>query len=185
MVRKRIFLAIGISKGLQKEIAVWEGRHKDIPVRWLLGKNLHVTLVPPWYEDEGGMPKMKELIAMAGGVPRFSMQFEEVTYGPNAKTPRLIWASGEAPKEIFLLKHALEERIGGYARASLARQASYKPFRMHITLARFREEDFSSFPRKDLHERVEWEENVRSFVLMESRLSPAGSDYEILEEVGL
>lgn len=53
---------------------------------------------------------------------------------------------------------------------------------MHLTLARFREEDFTNFPAKKLDEEVVWNETASSIVLMQSHLSRQGADYEILME---
>ena len=58
---------------------------------------------------------------------------------------------------------------------------THKNFIMHVTIARFRQEEFSSFPIKKIDDKVSWQERIGSFVLMESHLSREGADYEILE----
>jgi len=48
----RVFIGIKASKILQKRVARWQREHRDLPVRWIKNRNLHLTLVPPWYEDD-------------------------------------------------------------------------------------------------------------------------------------
>jgi 2'-5' RNA ligase len=49
----RVFIGVKASKKLQKKVGEWRRRHADLPVRWIKDRNLHLTLVPPWYEDDG------------------------------------------------------------------------------------------------------------------------------------
>lgn len=175
-MKRRIFVALPISTALQAEILEWEKRWKNLPVRWLASKNLHLTLVPPWYEEN-----VDEIIARLESLrdiqKPFVLEFEKVTYGPDLRRPRLIWAEGKTPRELVELKTKTEK--------VLAQKPDSRPLLLHLTLARFRPEDFSSFPVKRLEEKVCWREEINSLVLMESRLSPLGADYETLVEVTL
>ena len=154
----------------------WEKNYWNLPVRWLKGKNLHITLIPPWEEEN--IEKIKVALKMIkGNVGPFEIVFEKVEFGPHFDKPRLIWAEGQPPKEIIDLKNKLEKTLGV--------RGDTRPFQLHLTLARFRPETFSSFPVKQLREEVYWLEQVTSIVLMESHLLPKGSDYEVLEEVKL
>jgi 2'-5' RNA ligase len=199
---RRIFIAIPISENLQREILEWEENFKNLPVRWLQGKNLHITLVPPWYTDE--VEKIKEAcrnfkkisqsisyhpIEQSDIVSPFEIEFRKVTYGPDPQRPRLIWAEGKTPAEIRNLKLEIER--------ALNQKPEERQFKLHLTLARFGprplrqrsgaggSETFSSFPIKKLDEKVDWKERVESFVIMESHLSPEGADYEVLEKIVL
>lgn len=175
-MKHRIFVALPISAALQEEIVEWEKKFSTLPVRWLHGKNLHITLVPPWYEEN--VEKIKEILQKVhGAIGSFEIEFEKVTYGPDPRRPRLIWAEGSTPKELVTLTTKIEEALGVTPES--------RPFRLHLTLARFRPEDLSQFPIKKLDEPVSWHDTVRSFVLMESHLSPAGADYEVLGEFAL
>ena len=174
----RIFIAIPISQPLQQEILEWEKGFPQLPVRRLVGKNLHITLVPPWYEEESQITKCKALIAEATSEFKpFGLKFARVTFGPDQREPRLIWAEGTAPKEIVELRDKLLRVF--------SRPAEKRTFKTHLTLARFRPETFSSFPVKNLDEKVYWPEKVSSVVLMESHLSRDGADYEVIAEAGL
>lgn len=48
----RVFIGIKASKTLQKKVARWHREHRDLPVRWIKARNLHITLVPPAREEE-------------------------------------------------------------------------------------------------------------------------------------
>lgn len=149
----------------------WEMQYTNLPVRWLTGKNLHVTLIPPWHTEDD--TETRELLADASGTPAtIPLAFNRVAFGPDPASPRLIWAEGETPSELVTLRDRIAE--------TLTIAPERKLFRLHLTLARFREEAFGSFPIRKLNERVDWKDVARSFVLMESHLSPRGADYEIL-----
>ncbi len=58
-------------------------------------------------------------------------------------------------------------------------------FLFHLTLARFRPEDFQFFTVKKIDDEINWEEIFNEFVIMRSRLSSDGADYEIMEKYKL
>lgn len=168
---RRIFVAVPVSERLQKEIENWRIKYGRLPVRWLAGKNLHITLVPPWYETD--VQNVVDGLKSAGkGIGHFDISFRKAEFGPDLRRPRLVWAEGEAPKEMVFLKSEVEK--------ALNRKPEKRPFRLHLTIARFRPEMFSSFPIKKLEEYIFWPDKVGSFVLMETHLSREGADYEIL-----
>lgn len=173
---KRVFVAIPISENTEREILKWAEDFQSLPVRWLKGKNLHVTLIPPWYE--GNVEKIKNALqGTRRNIEPFDMLFQKVTFGPNPREPRLIWAEGERPRELLELKINIERALGV--------SPERRPWRTHLTLARFRPEQFRSFPMKNLNERVRWKETVTSFVLMESHLEKTGAEYEVLSRFEL
>jgi 2'-5' RNA ligase len=169
-MKRRIYVAIKLSGQLAEKITAWERGYKHLPVRWIAEKNLHITLVPPWQKDDIG--EIIERLKLVSGLSPFDIFFDKISLGPNAREPRLIWAEGIAPKEINDLKQTIENFLNPVPLPS-------HPLRLHITLARTRREhplDITttfSMP-------MDWHDHVDGFVLMESHLSPAGSDYEML-----
>jgi len=154
-MKRRVFIAIKISKPLENEIKKWS---EDF------------IKIAGWPFDESHFSKRVN----HSKINSFNIHFSETSLGPNPRSPCLIWAEGKTPNEILKLKDALERE--------LQINAGRRSFLTHITLARFRPELFSSFKIKKLNERMNWNESVSSFVLMESRASPEGADYEILKE---
>lgn len=195
---RRIFIALPISEKLQNEILAWKEKWlksqpavalaKVSKIRWLSGKNLHITLIPPWYVSEGELKNVIASLAKQSEIatPRqsgahddskndFKIKFEKVEYGPDPHRPRLIWASGETPQQALDLKKRLENL--------LSPKSEYRPWKLHLTLARFAEEDFATFLIKKLDEKIDWQEKVDSIVIMESHLSRNGANYEILKKI--
>jgi 2'-5' RNA ligase len=170
IVKRRIFVAVALSQALQEQIIAWQERH-HLPVRWIKGKNLHITLVPPWYEED--LERVKESLGKLCKHTPFSIALNTVEFGP-PRQPRLIWATGDTTKEMLELKEHVEAALGIH---------SDQKFKLHVTIARFRPEDFRKMPVKKLGEKVDWKEQINSIVLMESHLTSAGADYEVLEEI--
>jgi 2'-5' RNA ligase len=206
---KRIFVGIPISEELQKEILEWQMIiYQDFDlslnpsptpgegnkVRWLAGKNLHITLVPPWQtsheawnmEHKALNQKLQEA---AKNIKPFVIRFEKISFGPNIHQPRLIWASSPIKSSSFaddseaVFNGVNELRLKIYD--ALGQQPENRPFQLHVTLARFRAEDFEKFAIKKLNEKADWKMKVENFALYQSHLSPLGADYEILAEFHL
>lgn len=175
-IPRRVFVAIPASKSIQDAVHEWRRAYRNLPVRWVAPKNLHVTIVPPWEEDD--VDAVLDALRMAeGGVGLFALQYSLVRYGPTLREPRLIWAEGEAPDQLFVAKHAIER--------ALSRNAGERPFRLHMTVARFDPARFPKFSVQDMKDAVSWAEEAKTFTLMESVRSPSGADYTVLGEFRL
>lgn len=173
----RVFVGIPVSEEFQLRVFSWEEKFGALPVKWARGKNLHITLVPPWYA-EGADCAVGELSDIKTSVKPFTLRFDRVVYGPRPEEPRLIWAETKIiPEDIFNLKSSAETVFG--------QRPEKRPYKPHLTLARFKTEEFASFQVKKLEEAVDWEMEVNSVVLYESKLYHSGAEYEILKEIKL
>jgi 2'-5' RNA ligase len=173
--KKRVFVGFPISETLQKQILLWEKENlKNIKARFIAGKNLHITLVPPWYERniKNQILKLKNIRTK---IKPFKIIFTKVSFGPTGKSPRLIWAEGEIPKELLKLKLLLEK--------TFKKKPEKRKFLLHLTIARFKTKDFKNFEFKKLNKKVSWKSRVEAVTLFESHLSSAGADYQILSKV--
>lgn len=145
-MKKRVFVALRISEALQRGIALWEEKHGAFPVRWISSKDLHCTLIPPWYVDD---PKalIRQLSRMPISVVPFDITFHTVASGPDSKRPRLLWAVCGKSKEAEKLKHILE--------VSLGQKKEKRDFIIHVTLSRFRRvvPELIAF-----HENIQWKD---------------------------
>ena len=79
-MKHRIFIGLPISIALQEKIDEWRKQYSNLPVKWLRGKNIHVTLLPPWYTED--IDKEKEILHSFKGMGSFSLSFQRVEYGP-------------------------------------------------------------------------------------------------------
>jgi len=89
-------MAIKIPPVLEKTVELWQNKHSDFGVRWVKPKNLHITLIPPWYVDENQLldviNKTKEAVSR---IAPFEIGFNKVSFGPSPENPRLIWAEAD------------------------------------------------------------------------------------------
>ncbi len=170
-----MFVAITLAATLKQRIARWQQKHRDLPVRCIAPKNLHITLIPPWYSNT------KEVInILKTYVPTakpFRVHFHRITPGLARTQPRLIWLEGKRNKPAGLLKKELE-RV-------LKVKAEKRAFIPHITLARIKPKDKKSLYKDYVSESVDWPMRVTSFSLLASHLSPKGARYEQLAKFPL
>lgn len=176
--KKRIFIGIPASEELQKMVTDWKNSRNDLlglPIRWVNGKNLHLTLAPPWYEDNVEQIGIK--LDSLAGFRNFEIEFIKICYGPNLSNPRLIWAEGLPSKKLEGLKRRMEEIFKV--------KNENHPWLPHLTIARFKPEDNKKISAKIINEKISWKEKIESLALFESKLSPNGAKYDILYKVKL
>lgn len=170
----RVFVGIPLGEEVKTAIENWGKLHADFPVRWLEKKNLHITIVAPWKEHN--VPAViKRLEALEGKFPDIHLEFKEVSFGPNERSPRLVWAFGEIPADL--------KNLAKQTHAVIEQPMLDREFLLHTTLARFRPEEFSNFKVKKLKEKVSWKMKAEKLVLFKSKLRAVGADYIPLGEV--
>ncbi len=175
--KRRVFVGLPISEKLQKEIFEWEKQFSRLPVRWLRPENFHITLVPPFYADNEEIEKLGNILEELTGFGSFAVEFGKVTFGPRPLQPRLIWAEGETPQKLLDLQQKIDQILG--------RVPEKRPLKLHLTLARFRPESFSSFEIQKLDEKIAWADEIKELALFESKLSRDGASYQIIREISL
>lgn len=180
----RIFVALPISKGLQEKVASWQEMHGL--GRRVRGRDLHVTLIPPWSEkkgeETGGVANVLGRLSAIPLTP-FTMEFRELVSMPNANVPNLVWVAAEdttGPPELYDLTASLERVLAGRMQK---RDFEFCP---HLTLTYCDLEEHNS-PESMAHHSnaIDWKEEVTSFVLMESQKTDEGTRYEVLAEFPL
>jgi 2'-5' RNA ligase len=169
----RIFIGLPIGENLQDKILKFEKKFKNLPVRWILPHNLHITLVPPWYENN--IEEVKEKLKSFNLGKSFKISFYKVEYGPSKKFPRLIWAVGDTPKELLILRQNLFNILG--------QKPEERDFKLHLTLARFNFNPEIKF--REINESIYWEDDVKEVILFCSHLLKRGAEYEVLEKIKL
>jgi 2'-5' RNA ligase len=177
MEGRRIF--VGLPAGLELAGAVEEFRraHAGLTVRWTRPENLHLTLVPPWQcLDVGAV--CQALRDEAARQSPFEVTFEQVSFGPDPRRPRLIWATGKAPAD-------MPEFARGLLAATGAPGEPRKSFLLHLTIARFNSRDLMAMGQRKLREPVAWRGTFDTLCLYESHLKPDGAQYRELCRIGL
>ena len=184
--RHRIFIAINLPQEEKKYLSEFEKKWHDVPAKWTPQENLHITLafVGDIYDEQLGDVCMT-VKQIAEKHNSFDVHLEKIAYGPDEKIPpRMIWASGQKNKELFLLKRDLED--------ALLEKVNFKPetrsFSPHITLARinaFAWRTIDPEERTEVNEDIDINFTVESIEVMESELKKGGPRYTVIESHNL
>ncbi|NTW53098.1 MAG: RNA 2',3'-cyclic phosphodiesterase [Chlorobiaceae bacterium] len=166
---KRVFIGMPAGRELVDVAETFRRTHASLQVRWVKPENLHLTLVPPWecrdiealchaLEDAAPAPAPVEVL------------FDKVSFGPDQRRPRLIWATGAPPPALSELSWRLQALPG-------IQEERRRPFLLHLTIARFNSHDLRAMGSKKLREPVQWAGLFDSICLYESVMKPEGAEY--------
>ena len=176
----RAFVAIDLAEEVRAALAREQSRLKaacgyNRDIRWTRPEGLHLTLK---FLGEVEKERVSSVTTALEALPRFNAFAVEVQgfgYFPDARRPRVLWVSLEAPAALGELAAKVETAVEGLG---FAREN--RPFKPHLTLARF---DRPHAPPvlaaaidgscADSFGRFE----VSEFFLFESRLRPGGAEY--------
>ena len=158
----------------RKRASSFREAHGNLPIRWILPENLHVTLVPPWYCEDADRV-CKKLYSLLEGVGAFNVCFNTASVGPTARRPRLVWVSGGVHEALGELKEKLLCLSGSECDSRETR------FLLHVTLAHIKKGQRVSLSA----EAIDWRVTLDSVCLFESILRPSGAEYRELCEFKL
>ncbi len=175
----RLFIALPVSENIKLRISdlVTElQKIRDLPkdIRFVPPANLHFTLAFLGYQPETAVALIKKSIATHKS---YRIEFEKLTYGPLAKTPRMIWltTTKETSEQLRSAKKALEDELES---KGLKWRRELRPYQAHLTLARFREQSLKNLPK--IERGIDWCYETKETHLMKSTLKKTGAEYEIL-----
>lgn len=177
----RLFVAIDVPEQVRRRIEAFaqEMRGRAPHARWVRVDGIHVTLkfigeVPPERVN-----KIRSALAPVRASAPVEMTFHDIGFFPNDRRPRVFWVGIHASPVLPDLAAEIEYRLEPLGIASESR-----PFRPHLTLARFDHPSESIGLRKALAEggaRDFGEAVAREFHLYESRFESGGARYARLE----
>jgi len=176
----RIFLAVNLSTEVRDKLFSYKEKWPELPARWTMPENLHVTLVFLDNTSEKELEGVKKTTReVATHHKLFSFTLSKIVYGPSTKLPRMVWATGESSAELTTLQQNL---------ASALSQKEEHPFSLHITLARIKEWEFRKIEPEErpvINEEISLEVPVNTIDIMESKLKQGGPEYSIIESIPL
>lgn len=183
-MKKRLFLAINLSENIRYELENDVAEFSDklpLDTRFLSSDQWHITIIFLGDQRDESIPDI--IKAMQDGASNFDISdivIDSIDYGPTGKAPRMIWANLDAKSSELLgdLREKLEDCL---ADNNVAFDRDFKKFSGHITLARFRDQQFME-PIK-LSKKVNYHFRPASIDLMESTLAREGSVYELLQTI--
>jgi RNA 2',3'-cyclic 3'-phosphodiesterase len=130
-----IELPVEVQQGLDQVIYQLRQRLQTVPasaVRWVSTGNIHLTLKFLGDVSLAHLDMLKDnLLTEVKTHPSFEFSVGGAGAFPNARQPRVVWVSVQAPPELLTLQSAIECKMGklGYSREE-------RPFSPHLTLGR-------------------------------------------------
>jgi 2'-5' RNA ligase len=132
----RAFVAIDLSpeirQRLDQVIEQLQERLPGAPVRWVPGKNVHLTIKFLGDVSESNLELLTKILrAESSRHDCFEFSVGNIGAYPSIRRPRVIWVGVEAPPELQALQHGIESETArlGYAREK-------RQFSPHLTLGR-------------------------------------------------
>lgn len=132
----RAFIAVDLPKEVQDCLEQISSQLKEemgqVPVRWVVPKNIHLTLKFLGDVSLNNIEVLTEMLEIEAR-PYKSMVISVGGVGayPKMRSPRVIWVGIEAPAELIALQRGIDSQTAriGYARDK-------RPFSPHLTLGR-------------------------------------------------
>jgi 2'-5' RNA ligase len=185
----RLFVAVDLDERVRGAAAacgrdlrdqVESGRRRLAPAgaSWVAPQNMHLTLRFLGEVDEERAAQLSRSIAQPFETAPFELALGGLGLFPPAGRPRVLWIGvSEGAAQVAEVYREVERRLD-----LLGFEREERPFRAHLTLARFRE-PASIEVRTLVGQGMGAEAGrclVRDVVLYESRLSPKGPTYNAL-----
>lgn len=185
-MKRRLFIAINLPESIKNKLVDYQRKWADLPVRWTIKPNLHITLV---FIGEVGDDEMYEICNLVREVAErhnpFSINLERIILGPPNKFPRMFWVEGEKSEEIAKLKNDLEDSLLS-SKNSGYRKREARAYRPHLTLGRIKQGLWRKLsPWPEIDEKFEFSFPVETIEVMQSNLKRTGPEYTVLESVSL
>ncbi len=176
---KILFVAFTIPKKWNDVFANYRELHTaDKLFKWTTEENLHMTLVFLGAVEEDIIPEISDALSDIASIQQpFSLQPKRIEYGPEGKTPSMIWARFKDNVDYdTLTARAIEELT-----FVLGKLDTLKPI-PHVTLARLNKDVEKPKILPDLQNtgNKEGSIEVAQMHLMESKMSQVGTTYNIL-----
>ena len=197
----RLFIAIPLPKYLRKDIEDYtqqfphtrgprpvRGRVQASPnsngIKWTAPQNFHITVQFLGEVQEKHVEEIqKRLTIIAGTTKPFELLFQNITWAPPNKEPRMIWVNFGSDGQYDALVKKVSDAVNEFVHEHLHdEQVMRKVRHPHITLARLKNSTVAHsiklFPLKLKKDTI----NVTSFELWVSELTPDGPVYNVLEK---
>lgn len=180
---RRVFIALPIDREIREIARVFlrDAEQRFPEVLWCEPNGLHLTLHFFGYVDPDRRAVIHDILdAAARTAPKLKLSLSSLGFFPDAGHPRVVWA-GVAGQTLPLanLQSSLAEKL-----KAAGFEIDPRPFTPHVTLGRVKKKPLSQdlqslrFPACPEH-------LFSEAALYESRPTPQGSRYEILETFSL
>lgn len=176
-MQKRIFIAINLPEELKNKLLGWQKNRQKLGVNWTKPDNMHITLVFIGEIEEQAVDRVLEVVRrVVKNFKPFEIKVDRIHVGPNLNMPRMIWLSGTENKNLSSLARQITD---GLRKEGIELKNGHN-FTLHITLARARNDELQEVK---IDEKFEYSFLAESIEVMESKLSPGGPKYSVLEKM--
>lgn len=173
----RAFIAIELPESVREALRRQQARFREVcpDARWTRPEGIHLTLKFLGDVSSQQETQLKDALGRMGPFEKFTVRAQGFGFFPESKRPRVFWAGLDAPPELARLAAQVEKAL-----APLGFPPENRPFKPHLTLARFK----IPRPQPKLEALLAVENDpllgtfeVSEFFLWESRLLPGGAEY--------
>lgn len=156
--------------------------------KWVRPEGMHVTLKFIGHVADDRVAAIRDKLAAVRDDNPVEMRFRSLGFFPNDRRPRVLWCGVEASTNAAALAAQIDRAL-----AALGVEPEAKPFTPHLTLARFNSHELHQGGKRPpgLDEIVAIARDAASqefgslhtgeFHLFESKLSPSGAQYSVIE----
>lgn len=176
----RLFVALEIPEAVRHALAdlMTKLRATAPGARWVRAEGMHLTLKFIGHVPQEKLEPIREALGAIRLEAPVAIFFRGLGFFPSERRPRVFWAGMEATANLVELAAGLEARLEPLG---IAREQ--RPFKPHLTLARFPEprpapkllDAVRSLPSTEFGEM-----RTSELHLFESRLKPTGAEYTVL-----
>jgi len=184
---KRLFFAIDLPQSTiaSAERLMETFRISPAAVGWVRAVNLHITLKFLGDVPESNISALCDAVREpVSGVVGFRLTIEGMGMFPNQNRPRVVWfGTGGDTASLSTLESLVTKNI-----QPLGYPADERPFTAHITIGRVKSQTARGELIRMVHNNQKTfvgEVPVDSLMLYESKLSPGGSIYSVVESFQL
>ena len=176
LIKKRLFIALNLPQAVTKELddIISKLSKSNNGVKWVNGKNVHLTLHFLGYLNEDKVEQIKLIMqSFQGKFGQLEFELGRVNAFPNLDKPRVIFLECKQinSKSVFKLHELLAKKI-----VQLGIRVDSRKWKPHLTLGRVKQPlSLKISPDMQL---VKTTFSVNAFELIESTLKPAGAEYK-------
>jgi len=179
----RLFVAIEIPEDIR---AAFGALLKDLRgiaphTKWVRAENLHVTLKFLGETEAAKLGAVQNALGAIRSEQPVKLEFRGLGFFPNDQRPRVFWAGMEASANLKSLASHID-----HAAHRLGFSLEERPFAPHLTLARFQPPGIAPKLREAIQARSAQScgsLTTHEFLLIESKLKPAGAEYTTVQTV--
>jgi 2'-5' RNA ligase len=178
----RLFVAITLDEKIKEKITgLYEKFPKNvIKAKFVPKDNIHITLKFIGEKRDNDISDIIETLKHSHDeIGTFSLHIKGVGAFPHSFAPKIIWVGANGPK-IEELAQSIDDHM-----ATLGIKKEQKPYKAHITFARVK----SVYEKRDVNDIIQslsdieiGTQNVTSFSLVKSTLTPKGPIYSTVKD---